>query len=39
MNWITPLLLLVVTWLAVFASTQFAPLAGWLGTRCRWCQP
>jgi rod shape-determining protein MreD len=32
MNWITPLLLLVVTWLAVFASTQFAPLAGWLGT-------
>lgn len=32
MNWITPLLLFVVTWLAVFASTQFAPLAGWLGT-------
>lgn len=31
MNWITPLLLFVVTWLTVFASTQFAPLAGWLG--------
>lgn len=31
MNWISPLLLFVVTWLAVFAATQFAPLAGWLG--------
>ncbi len=30
MNWITPLLLFVVTWLAVFSSTQFAPVSSWL---------
>lgn len=31
MNWITPVLLFVATWLAVFSATQFGPVAGWLG--------
>lgn len=31
MNWLSPLLLFLVTWLTVFAGTQFAPVAGWLG--------
>jgi cell shape-determining protein MreD len=32
MSWLSPALLFVVAWLAVFAQTQFPSIRGWLGT-------
>ena len=32
MTWLSPALLFVVAWIAVFTQTQFGPLRAWLGT-------